>query len=366
MARPRNKTAKLLFLTEFYPQNQQLVFTGGVEARTYYLSQKAKKDYQVEVIFSTSTKIAATSASIFSRLKYILTAFSKALKKDFDLIEASNTTTYLPAFFAGLIKKKPKIAWVPDLVDQDWFQFNKLVGLFGYYLERFSLKLPWDHLIALSQSTKTKLINLGINPQKISIAYGGYEPDEFKKKKAVKYSSFTIITVARLVKTKRIEDLIKAFRVVLKNQPKAQLVIIGKGPQKNDLVKLSSQLGVNDKILFQADLTREQLINLLQKSHLFCLPSVVEGFGLVTIEAMAAGLPAVLVDLPVNREITHNGQGVFFYPPTDINRLASKIISLMTDKKLFSQKQHEAAQLISGYTWDKIYQATNKAYQKFT
>ncbi|MBU1084882.1 hypothetical protein KKB06_00880, partial [Patescibacteria group bacterium] len=144
---------KLLFLTEFFPQDKKLVFTGGVEARTYYLSQIAKKDFKVKVIYSTSKKIAATPFSIFSRLSYMITSFFKAIKTDFDLIEGSNATTYIPAFLVGKFKRKPTIAWFPDVLGKDWFKFGFFVGLFGLTLEKVSLKLKWDQVIALSQST---------------------------------------------------------------------------------------------------------------------------------------------------------------------------------------------------------------------
>ncbi|MEA3355698.1 MAG: hypothetical protein U9Q63_04430, partial [Patescibacteria group bacterium] len=206
---PKNKP-KLLFLTEFFPQNKKLIFTGGVEARTYYLSQAAKKDFKTKIIYSNSQKIAATPFSIFSRLNYMVTSFIKAIKTDFDLIEGSNTTTYLPAFLAGKFKKKPTIAWIPDVLDKDWFKFGFFVGLFGFILEKTNLKLNWDQIIALSQSTKQKLINANIKKDKIIVAYGGINPNEFKTKVYKKFPQFTIISIARLVKTKRIKDLVDA------------------------------------------------------------------------------------------------------------------------------------------------------------
>ncbi|MCG2692130.1 glycosyltransferase family 4 protein, partial [Microgenomates group bacterium] len=108
---------KLLFLTEFFPQDEQKVFTGGVEARTYYLVNQAKKDFSVKVISSTSQQVPATPLSVFPRLIYLFVALFKALKSEFDLIEASNVVTYLPAYLAARIKKKPVIIWIPDVLN---------------------------------------------------------------------------------------------------------------------------------------------------------------------------------------------------------------------------------------------------------
>jgi len=355
---------RLLFLTEFYPQSQSLIFTGGVEARTYYLSQKAKKDFEVKLIYSRSKAIAATSLSVFSRLTYIFSSFFKALKTDFDLIEGSNVTTYLPAYFAGKLKKKPTIAWIPDVLNKDWFQFGLFVGIFGFILEKISLKLNWSQIIALSDSTKQKLVSQGINTQKISVARGGYDPQEFLLPSPKKSSKPTIITIARLVKTKRVKDLIKAFDLVTLKLPQSQLIIIGSGPEKKALVDLTKKLKLELKVTFLSNLSRRNLIITLKKSHLFCLPSSVEGFGLVTIEAMAANLPAVISNLRVHQEITHKGQGVLFFTPTNYKDLSQKIRQLLTNEKLYRQKQLQAQNLIKNYTWDKIYQNSRKAYLK--
>ena len=120
---------KLLFLTEFFPKNEQKVFTGGVEARTYYLVKLAQKDFYVKVVSSTSQQIPATPLSVFSRFIYLFAALFKALKSDFDLIEASNVVTYLPAYLAAKIKKRPVIIWIPDVLGKNWLDFGWFVGL---------------------------------------------------------------------------------------------------------------------------------------------------------------------------------------------------------------------------------------------
>lgn len=354
----------LVFLTEFFPQNEDLVFTGGVEARTYYLCQQAKKDFKVKVIFSKSKKIAATPLSIFSRLIYLFSSFFKALKIDFDLIEASNTTTYLPAFLASKIKRKPVVAWFPDVLGKDWFQFGLLVGSFGFILEKISLKLNWDQVIALSRSTQNKLIKSNIPKQKITVAYGGIDLNEFITKKIKKYPNFTIITIARLVKTKRIIDLLKAFTIVNQKYPETNLIIIGQGPEKKQLKKYIKDNQLGSAVSIYPLLPREKMIKTLKKSHLFCLPSIVEGFGLVTIEALTANIPAVISDLPVHREITQNGRGVIFFKTQDYKDLSSKIFIMIKDQKIYQTKKKQAKKLITSYTWEKIYQQTKTSYLK--
>jgi len=350
---------KLLFLTEFFPRDKQLIFTGGVEARVYYIVKKAQKDFQVKVISSSSKKIPATFLSVFTRISYLIYSFFKALKSDFDIVEASNFVTYLPAFLIAKLKRKPVIAWIPDVLGKDWFQFGKFVGLPGIILEKISLKLNWNHIIALSHSTKDKLIKIGVNQNKITVVHGGIEPSEFRIKKPEKFPQFTIICIARLVRTKQIKDLITAFAKI----DKARLIIIGQGPLENELKQLAEKLKLSKKINFQKNLTRRQLIHTLCRSHLFCLPSTVEGFGLVTIEAMAAGLPAVITDIPIHQEITHQGRGVLFFKSFDSDDLAKKILKLKNNPQLYQRKQQQGVKLARLYTWSKIYKQTKKVYE---
>ena len=171
---------RLVFLTEFYPRDERLIFTGGVEARAYYISRLAKKDFEVKIITSSSRHIPATAISIISRLWYMGKSFYLALTTEFDLIEGSNVVTYLPAWLAAKLKRKPAIAWVPDVLGKHWFDFGWAVGISGLIAEKVYLKLPWAKIIALSHSTEAKLIKAGIKPKLISVVHAGIDLKEFE------------------------------------------------------------------------------------------------------------------------------------------------------------------------------------------
>ncbi|OIN89586.1 hypothetical protein COW80_03525 [Candidatus Beckwithbacteria bacterium CG22_combo_CG10-13_8_21_14_all_01_47_9] len=160
----------------------------------------------------------------------------------------------------------------------------------------------------------------------------------------------TIICVARLVKTKRIDQLIKAAAWLKDN-----LMVVGNGPQEKCLKQLAG-----NRVKFFKNLPRKELIRRLKQADIFCLPSVVEGFGIATIEAMACGLPCVLADIPVNREVTHNGQGAVFFEPENINDLAEKLKLI---RRLCRQKRTEALVLAKTYSWNRIYRETKAVYE---
>ena len=367
---------KLLFLTEFFPADSDLIFTGGVEARTYYIAKKAQKDFKVAVISSRSAQTPATPVSVITRFWYIWSSFFKALNKNFDLIEGSNVVSYLPAFFAARVKGKPAVAWIPDVLGQNWLEFGLLVGLPGLILEWVSLRLPWDGIIALSHVTKKKLVREGVSPEKITVVHGGVDLKEFSGAKLKKFSRPTLVCVARLVKTKRVKDLIEAFvRISRKDSPPGtgrtvlkdlRLIIVGFGPLETKLKRQAVRLGLSGRVKFLKNLPRKKLITLLTRSHLLCLPSVVEGFGLVTFEAGAVGTPAILADIAINQEVTQKGQGVLFFKPENSKDLAAKIKRLLSDKNLYQQKQREIKKLAQSYSWQKIYAKTRSFYRHFS
>ena len=263
--------------------------------------------------------------------------------------------TYFPAYLAAKFKRKPTVIWVPDVLNRSWFEFGFLVGFFGFMIEKLYLSLSWDGVIALSQSTKTKLINAGVKPEIISVVKAGINPQEFSARIGRRHQPTKLVCVARLVKTKKIDQLIQA--VVQHNLP-IKLTVVGFGPQEKKLKKLAQ-----GKVTFLKNLSRNDLIKLLSQSDLFCLPSVVEGFGIATIEAMASGLPSVLADIPVSHEITKAGQGAIFFEPGNIADLAMQINKLINNKILYRQKQAEALKLSSSYTWDKVYLQTKAVYE---
>ena len=139
--------------------------------------------------------------------------------------------------------------------------------------------------------------------------------------------------------------------------------IIGSGPEKRRLQQLAKKLEVADAITWKQNLSRIQLLRIFKSSHLFSLPSLTEGFGLVTLEALAAGTPYVNADIAVNREITRSSKGGLLFKPGDPKDLAQKIIRLITEPALYNYKLKQAKELLKHYSWKKSARETLRIYQ---
>lgn len=356
---------KILLLTEFFPQGDHVEFSGGVEARTYFIHKYLQKNHTLKVISRDKKFVAVSSSSILPRIKFQLFAIYQALKTDFDVIEGSNVTCYLPAFIAAKLKRKKVVAWIPDIYLDIWFKnFKTIPAITGYLLERISLWLPWDHVIAMSHSTQKKLTKAGVSPHRITVVHGGVEVTKLKNLRVNKYHHPTIITLARLVKYKRIQDLIQAVNLLQTDFPQIKLLVLGDGPYKPDLEQLTHSLNLSKHITFKGNLPHQRAMKLLKKATIFSLPSIVEGFGLVTAEAMACGIPYVNSSIPPTIEVTKSGTGGLLFEPQNHQDLAAKIRKLLTDKKFYRSKQQQALKFVTRYDWPTIAEKTQHVYQK--
>ena len=140
------------------------------------------------------------------------------------------------------------------------------------------------------------------------------------------------------------------------------MIIIGSGPEEKNLKNLVRALNVSSKVKFLSNLARSQLISLYKSSHIFCLPSLVEGFGIATIEAAAAGLPYVNSDILIQKEVTRNGQGGFLVDPKKPLAFSQKFYKLLTEHYLYQEKSTQAKHLSANYQWQVIAQKTESVY----
>jgi glycosyltransferase involved in cell wall biosynthesis len=140
-----------------------------------------------------------------------------------------------------------------------------------------------------------------------------------------------VIYVGRLAPEKELPSLLGAFAEVMKRLPDATLVLVGDGPVRNDLADLAARLGIAGKMRFTGRQTLDQVRQWLQASDAFTLLSSNEGFPCSLLEAMSAGLPSVVSDIPANLQlIDHNVQGLVA-ALRDEAAIADALVCLLSD-----------------------------------
>ncbi|MBC8506383.1 MAG: glycosyltransferase [Anaerolineales bacterium] len=116
-----------------------------------------------------------------------------------------------------------------------------------------------------------------------------------------------IISVGRLTQEKNWTTLIDAFGRAFKNQSDHRLAIIGDGPERDDLQQLAQKLGIATQVDFLGRVPFEDIPHYLAAADCFAFASITETQGLVTLEAIAAGLPVVAVDATGTSDIVQDG-----------------------------------------------------------
>ncbi len=123
---------------------------------------------------------------------------------------------------------------------------------------------------------------------------------------------FTFCNVAIMDSRKRQDLIIEAFAEAFGGDDNYRLVIAGDGKLKQSLIDLAEKLGVSAQVDVPGYLNRDEVKDLLDRSNVFVLASRAETFGVVVIEAMARGIPAISSDIDGTREIINSTNGILF------------------------------------------------------
>jgi glycosyltransferase involved in cell wall biosynthesis len=138
---------------------------------------------------------------------------------------------------------------------------------------------------------------------------------------------FTVLSVCRFYPRKRLELLLEAAARL----PGIGLRIVGRGPEEGRLRRLARALNLGDRVRWLGDVSQTELAGEYQRADIFCLPSVQEGFGIVFLEAMAAGKPIVAARAAAVPEVVSDG---LLVEPESAVALIAAIERLRADEAL--------------------------------
>ena len=238
-----------------------------------------------------------------------------------------------------LVNIPVKITTVANLVER-WFDVNP-IQLSVYKKIQSRTEKTFDHFICVSDYLADHLIRQrGLDRTKINTIYNGVDLDYFeetpdypkiKNEFLQRGERILIGAVGRLVAEKGLEHLLTAMPKVLKRFSEARLLLVGDGPLRTDLKKIVIDLDLTGKVTFVG--FRSDIKEILSALDILVLPSLLEGFPMILLEAMAMATPIVASDIPGIREQIIDGKTGILVPARDSNALASAITSILEDKQ---------------------------------
>ena len=162
-----------------------------------------------------------------------------------------------------------------------------------------------------------------------------------------------IVFVGRLLPFKGVSMLLEALKAV--NFP-VQLTIVGEGPERFNLERLTAEFGISEKVEFTGNLPLNEIGKIMQQAHVFCLPSVRESGGAVLLEAMAVGRPVIAIDFGGPAEIVDEGVGVKL-PATGkadvVQGLIKQFESVRQQPEVWKVRGEEGRLRVeNNYSWD--------------
>lgn len=231
-----------------------------------------------------------------------------------------------------------------------WDDYLRFGSKFGELAESGLLKLTPNH-IAVSRHTLLKLA--GIRGGNFGLVPNGIDFDFMRSVGPNPELKYDATFVGRLIGHKNLPLLLEALRHVVGEVPFFRIAIIGDGPQRAELEALAKRLGVQNNVDFLGFLPRfEDVVSIVKASRVFAFPSLREGFGMAVLEANAAGVPAVVVNAPMNAavDLIINGKNGYVSDATPED-FAEKLL-LAWDNS--SRMKRPSLSIAKKYDWDNI------------
>lgn len=168
----------------------------------------------------------------------------------------------------------------------------------------------------------------------------GIEPDRF-----------VLITIGRIVARKGIDALLEVMRRL--DDPRDLLIVVGRGPLLPELQEKARALGVASRVRFTGRISEDEKWKLLAASDLYASTALHEGFGLVFLEGMHAGLPVVCHDSGGQRDFLEDGRTGGVVPLGDVERFADAVRRLKTDAALRARCSEFNRARVAEYTIER-------------
>lgn len=373
---------KIAFVSDsIYPYNK-----GGKETRSYELAKNLSKDKKIKVHFYTMK--FWEGKDVIKKEGFWLHGISKAyplyknnrrdikqgilfglasfklFKEDFDVMDADHMV-YFHLFPLRLItwikRKKLIVTWHEVWGKKYWEEYMGKKGIFGYILEKLASMLP-NKIIAISEQTKQNLINkLKVNPKKIVVINNAIDIKSIEKIKPSKEIS-DVIFAGRLLSHKNVDVLIKSISYLKEansNYKNIKCIIVGDGPELNNLKNLTSKLNLTKNIIFKGFIKdSKDVLSIIKSSKVFVLPSTREGFGISVIEANACGIPVITTTHKDNasRHLIKEDKNGYLTELNEYN-LSNKIENSLKKKNWNTQ------QYIQKYDWNNIIMKFKEVYR---
>jgi glycosyltransferase involved in cell wall biosynthesis len=270
---------------------------------------------------------------------------------------------FAPAYTAPLGTTVPLGVTIHDIsfvVHPEWFRASE--GLRRRFLTRRAARMA-SVIFTDSEFSRRELEeHLRVDPARIMVIPPGSTPRPAPQPPPPREP--LVLFVGSLFNRRRLPDLIAAFARATTTLPEARLVIVGDDRTwpRQDLRGVAAAHGVTARTEFRSYVPDDALASLYARASVFAFFSEYEGFGLTPLEALSAGVPSVVLDTPVAREVYRDA--AFFVRPGDIAGAADLLQRLLTTPADGQEVLARGAAVLAGYSWEEAAARTLDALER--
>jgi len=210
-------------------------------------------------------------------------------------------------------------------------------------------------VVTTSRYSKTRACSAyGLAPAAVAVVPEGIDLAAWPRAPRRPAGPPTILSVARQYPRKNTRSLLEAMPRVRRAVPDARLRVVGAGPELPALQRLARRLGLESCVRFLGAVPDGRVRAEFARAHVFCLPSLQEGFGIVYLEAMAAGLPVVAGDRTAAAEVVAPRETGLLVPPRDPEALAGALVRLLEDPALRARMGAAGRTRAEAHAWPAV------------
>jgi N-acetyl-alpha-D-glucosaminyl L-malate synthase BshA len=317
-------------------------------------------------------EVELSSYPLFEFPLYSLSLASKMVEvaeyEELDLVHVHYAIPHASSAYLAkqMLKGKHDLKVVTTLHGTD----ITLVGLEPSFLPlvKFSIEES-DGVTAVSRFLKEKTLTNYDIAKNIEVIPNFVDTGLYKPKDGCSYRKHiapnkekVLVHTSNFRQVKRVPDTLRIFAKVIEEIP-AKLVLVGDGPERSECERLSRQLNLYDHVKFLGK--QEGLVEILNASDIFLIPSQSESFGLAALEAMACGLPVISSSVGGLPELVRHNETGYIAEIGDIDRMAKYTLELLTNEKkyrLFSTNARERA--VTMFDKSKVIPKYEEYYRK--
>lgn len=350
--------------------NGRFIFANIAESLGHEVSGSyAIGPYNSAQTFFSIVRQDGTVITYSHRLIEAVQAFAKeagviAKREEFDLIHAHDWTSYLAGIVAKRVSGKPLIVHVHATAFDQAAGNNVDPDI--YAIERDAYTLA-DSIVTVSEFTRRLVIEkYGADPAKVSVVHNGMDVDEPVRyeptlQELKSQGKKIVLYHGRITVQKGVDYFVAAARKVIDYDPNVIFVISGKGDMEAQIMHQVGALGLSQHVRFAGGLWYEERDQMYQSVDLVVMPSVSEPFGLVPLEAMRHGTPALISKQSGVAEVITHVLKVDFW---DVDEMANKILAALRYPVMHRQLINEGRHEIKRLSWRKAADKVAELYHR--